>query len=625
LAAQDAAPDPELDPAPEATTFPPRLTPGAEEGAEVESEVQESDLALGAAEPEQPEQPETPAAAIVEFAVLPKPEVAEQEAQVAQEPQLAQVEQEPAAAPPMAEDPGETEPTETGAQSGDSVPIAEALTPVAAATIPATEPLATLSLSEEQPLVQTPSFSEDVPSEAPAPDTPDTLDEAQPSTEVEEPASQPIGETQPPMMAESPAAQSTIEAPTAETATEEPDPETVAGLPETVAGLPETVAGLDKSEPSDGAEASLPVAAEPALPAGDPSPVAQPEPAMQPETALQTELPATTASPDVPEAWAETEGAEDASVATEGEATPDWAEQPTFADPPIWSEQPTYAEPEYAPLPQWSAAQPEARSTAAEPYPEYAPSAYAPSAYAAPPIASPQASAAAQVAAAYPEYAGPAYVAPVYAPPPTSTPRLRWPAVLLTVAALVVVVALSLVLADTVFSNFGKTNGVTTLYSNPMTSATNVWPSDQECAFRSDGYHITSAANCYYSGAAYQDVTASVTAKWVSGDPTGAYGIAFRRPSPNKYYVFLVTGDGSWLVARDNVAVVQAQHSTAIKTGVGAVNKLAVRMKGNHFTFFANGTQLGELTDSTYGSGNVGLAGDSSIEVAFRDFTVTQP
>lgn len=313
---------------------------------------------------------------------------------------------------------------------------------------------------------------------------------------------------------------------------------------------------------------------------------------------LTTEAPAA----DHPAAPGRTDGTAELTGET---PTIGWAEQPTDAEPPTWSGQPTYAQPSYAPS-------------------EYTPPEYIP-----PDYSSPVAPHVAQ-AKGYPEYIAPTYVAPAYAapaypPPPTSSPRLRWPAVILTVAALAVVVALSLVLAGAAFKGFGKTTGPSTLYSSSMTSATSDWPTDQECSFQHDGYHITSATNCYYSAAVYQDATVTVTAKLVSGDVTGAYGIAFRRPGPNRYYVFLVTGDGNWLVARDNVAVVRSQHNSAIKTGVGATNKLAVRMQGGHFTFFVNGTQLGDLTDNTYASGNVGLAGDSNIDVAFRNFSVTQP
>jgi hypothetical protein len=276
-----------------------------------------------------------------------------------------------------------------------------------------------------------------------------------------------------------------------------------------------------------------------------------------------------------------------------------WEQQPTEAEPPTWSQPPTYAEPaspapDVPPVDPWPAAQ------AASPYaplytqPVYAP---APSGYS-------------QLAA---------YPAAVYAPP-APPPQRRWPLVLGTGAAVAIVAALALAFAANSFNLFGPA----TPYHNDMTSVTKGWPNDVECQFKSDGYHIKNASNCYYSAADYRDVTITVTAKLLKGDPTATYGIAFRRPSPNNFYVFLITGNGEWLALKNNVQLRKVTSNPAINTGVGAVNTLSVRLQGAHFTFFANGAQLGDLSDDSYSSGKVGLAGDQNIEAVFKDFTVTR-
>jgi hypothetical protein len=163
----------------------------------------------------------------------------------------------------------------------------------------------------------------------------------------------------------------------------------------------------------------------------------------------------------------------------------------------------------------------------------------------------------------------------------------------------------------------------TVLYHNAMTAKSSDWPDDAECFFRGDGYHIVRASNCYYAQD-FTDATVTATAKVLRGVITGAYGVAFRRPSPNNFYLFYVTGTGNWFVLKNGTVLRQSAHSAAIKTGVGATNVLQVRMQGSHFEFYANGTRLGALDDGTYASGSVGLAGDQNLEVVFTNFTVTQ-
>jgi len=275
---------------------------------------------------------------------------------------------------------------------------------------------------------------------------------------------------------------------------------------------------------------------------------------------------------------------------------PTWAQQPTYADAQPWGQQPMYAEP-VSPLPEDLPAVPWADSSYALPI--YAPP---PSGYAQP---------MAQSATGY----APA----VYAPPAPARQHSRWPLVLGTVTAVLVVAALAVALASYGLNLFGRP-----LYQNGLTSVAGGWPNDAECHFKDDGYHINSASNCYYSGADYRDVTISVTTRLLKGDPTGTYGIAFRRPSQNNFYQFLITGNGNWLVVKNDITLQKATPSTAIKTGIGALNKLSVHLQGSHFTFFANGAELGSLSDDTYPSGKVGLAGDAYIEIVFTDFTVTR-
>ncbi|HEX6818161.1 MAG TPA: hypothetical protein VF120_07290 [Ktedonobacterales bacterium] len=295
-------------------------------------------------------------------------------------------------------------------------------------------------------------------------------------------------------------------------------------------------------------------------------------------------------------------------------------------EPEIWADEDQLTDPVYSPSPSANAAPPVVPWAQTSISPDYVPPAT--------PYVAPHASQtgvapyeqALQPAAGYPSrFAPPVYPLPAYPLPARRRLRLS---LLGVVVALILAALVVLALARGLFSATARTTAGP-LYSNAMTSSSTDWPDDKECYFKSDGYHIVNASNCYYSGAQYQDATVTVTAKLLSdaqkGDAQGAYGIAFRRPGPDNFYIFLVNVSGDWFTVKDNTLLQKAQFNSAIKTGVGASNTLSVRMHGGVFTFFANGTQLGSLTDDTYTTGAVGLAGDTNLDVVYRNFAVTRP
>jgi hypothetical protein len=165
------------------------------------------------------------------------------------------------------------------------------------------------------------------------------------------------------------------------------------------------------------------------------------------------------------------------------------------------------------------------------------------------------------------------------------------------------------------------------LYQNSLRAATSGWRDDplhRDCFFQSDGYHIVTATNCYYSDADYTDVTIAATARLTSGDTSGAYGLAFRRPSKDNYYAFYITGTGSWFLAKQETILRPSTPNAAIKSGLGAVNRMEVRLHGSHFDLFVNGTQVGSADDGSYSEGKVGLVGDQNMSAVYTDFSITQ-
>ncbi|MGB9672655.1 MAG: NBR1-Ig-like domain-containing protein [Anaerolineales bacterium] len=89
------------------------------------------------------------------------------------------------------------------------------------------------------------------------------------------------------------------------------------------------------------------------------------------------------------------------------------------------------------------------------------------------------------------------------------------------------------------------------------------------------------------------------------------YGLLFRAPNPNAGYVFGFSCDGMYRFYKWDgahyMALQEWKASDAIHQGANQSNRLAVWAKGNLIKIYANGTLLGEFTDSTYSKGQFGL------------------
>lgn len=109
------------------------------------------------------------------------------------------------------------------------------------------------------------------------------------------------------------------------------------------------------------------------------------------------------------------------------------------------------------------------------------------------------------------------------------------------------------------------------------------------------------------------DFEIEVDARAVEGPLDNNLGILVRyQDGDENFYWFQISSDGYFAVDRlageEWVTVAGWQESTAIRQGLGATNRLKVRCAGDQFTFFANETYLGMVTDGHLESGTIGLA-----------------
>jgi hypothetical protein len=164
-------------------------------------------------------------------------------------------------------------------------------------------------------------------------------------------------------------------------------------------------------------------------------------------------------------------------------------------------------------------------------------------------------------------------------------------------------------------------------FNDSLLTNKNGWLTNQDCVFKADGYHLTRGYLAYAPVADALNFDMWVQVKQTAGTLLAPYGLVFRRISLGNYYVFGIDGNGKWTFykAVNNVGmdIVSYTASPAIKQGLNAQNTLEVKAHGTHFTFFVNGTQVGQADDTSLATkGSLGVAGHDDIEVVFTTFSL---
>lgn len=129
----------------------------------------------------------------------------------------------------------------------------------------------------------------------------------------------------------------------------------------------------------------------------------------------------------------------------------------------------------------------------------------------------------------------------------------------------------------------------------------------------------------------FSDFVLEVDATQIGGPDDNAYGVILRYQDRDNFYEFDISGDGYILFGKfendEWVSILDWEPSPAVKQGL-STNHIRVICKGNHFTFFVNGQKVGEATDSSFSSGQIGLAVSTNDEggaaVAFDNLRVLE-
>jgi serine/threonine protein kinase len=141
--------------------------------------------------------------------------------------------------------------------------------------------------------------------------------------------------------------------------------------------------------------------------------------------------------------------------------------------------------------------------------------------------------------------------------------------------------------------------------NNPATAAA-TWNQGSQCAFASDGYHITQPASFpYFKGCreqsnTYGNLALSVNVNLFSGHSAGVF---FRLTTNfvGNYdgYLFEIDNQGNYKISREQgtsiIPLKDWAASTALHTGYHVSNLLQLTARGNTFLFYANGKYLGRV------------------------------
>jgi len=169
------------------------------------------------------------------------------------------------------------------------------------------------------------------------------------------------------------------------------------------------------------------------------------------------------------------------------------------------------------------------------------------------------------------------------------------------------------------------------LYKDEFTDPSSGWPfEDEEGAPYRVGYHppdfyhveprAVNETTVVSTGEAYEDVTVEVEVfvdHTETEDGDFRYGLMMRRTAEEQFYAFTISPrSGEWYVLKSSSSGVEVLKEGEINTLQGfappgftpdKTDKLRVDANGSDFTFHINGQVVAEVSDSEYGSGEVGF------------------
>ena len=131
------------------------------------------------------------------------------------------------------------------------------------------------------------------------------------------------------------------------------------------------------------------------------------------------------------------------------------------------------------------------------------------------------------------------------------------------------------------------------------------------------------------------DVSITVDVKKLAGPDDNDFALICRYVDVNNFYAFLASSDGYYGITKvvdsnqELIGQDQLQPTDSIKQGIDVVNTLRADCLGSTLTFTINGTQVGQVQDTTFTNGDVGLMAGTfdqpGTDMLFDNFVVRKP
>lgn len=120
-----------------------------------------------------------------------------------------------------------------------------------------------------------------------------------------------------------------------------------------------------------------------------------------------------------------------------------------------------------------------------------------------------------------------------------------------------------------------------------------------------------------------EDVEISAQIRQRSGSDNNAYGLICRYQDEENFYLFLISGDGYYAIAKyedgNEIDYLTGEkpdyyvESEIISQG-NTTNQMRIRCEDDELTLFVNGTELVTVTDSAFADGQLGVAVTTYVE-----------
>ncbi len=135
-------------------------------------------------------------------------------------------------------------------------------------------------------------------------------------------------------------------------------------------------------------------------------------------------------------------------------------------------------------------------------------------------------------------------------------------------------------------------------------------------------------------GLNFTDTVIEVDATKVGGADDNDFGVICRYQDTNNFYFFIISSDGYYAIGKvlngeyNLVGIDQMLPDESINLG-STSNHIKADCVGSHLVLHANGTQLADVEDTSFTSGDVGLLagtfGEIGTDIHFDNFSVKQP